>query len=146
MTDENEYELQPEPEKQDEQKPEIKPEEEKQNDLQPPAPETGGGENLEEVKIFAALAYIVFFLPLLVKPESGYGKFHANQGLLLLITSIIVSIVSLVPIIGLFLALLGWVFVVVLFIMGILNAVNGKQERLPLIGNFDIIKQITNEQ
>lgn len=102
------------------------------------------GEDLEQVKVMAALAYlgILFFLPLVTNPESKFGKFHANQGLLLLITGLVINTLgTFLPVIGWFIILpLGWIFVMVLFIMGIVNALNKKMTRLPLIGNFDLIK------
>lgn len=104
--------------------------------------EETAGEDIEKVKAVAAVAYLIFFLPLLTNPESEYGKFHANQGLLLLITALAINIVGgIIPILGWFLILpLGFIFVLVLFIMGIVNAVNGRKTRLPLIGGFDILK------
>ncbi len=98
-------------------------------------------ENIDDVKNVAALAYLIFFIPLLSNPESEYGKFHANQGLLLLITGLAVSFLGSIPFIGWFIILpLGFILVLVLFVMGIVNAVNGKKKRLPLIGGIDIIK------
>ncbi len=98
--------------------------------------------DIEEHKAIAAVAYLIFFLPLLASPDSQYGRFHANQALLLLITVLgINTIGSIIPIIGWFLILpLGFIFTLVLFIIGIINAAYGKKERLPLIGGFDIIK------
>lgn len=100
--------------------------------------------NLDQVKIMAALAYfgILFFLPLVTHPNSSFGKFHANQGLVLLITSIAINTVgTIIPLIGWFLILpLGNLFVFVLFIMGLVNALGLKKKRLPVVGGFDIIK------
>lgn len=100
--------------------------------------------DLEQVKIMAALAYvgILFFLPLVTHPDSSFGKFHANQGLLLLITGIAINTVgSIIPFIGWFIILpLGWLFTFVLFVMGIVNALGLKKKRLPVIGGFDLIK------
>lgn len=97
-------------------------------------------EDIEKNKAMAGLAYILFFLPLIVCPESGYAKFHANQGLLLLITAIAGNIVlGLIPIIG---WLLLPIFAIVIFIMGIIGLINGfggKVKRLPVIGKFNIL-------
>ena len=41
----------------------------------------------------AALAYIIFFIPLLAAKESKFARYHANQGLVLLIATIALSIV-----------------------------------------------------
>lgn len=101
-------------------------------------------ESLDQVKIMAALAYfgILFFLPLVTHPNSSFGKFHANQALLLFIAAIIINTVgTIIPIIGWFIILpLGGIFTLVLFIMGIINALNLKKARLPLIGGYDLIK------
>ena len=36
--------------------------------------------DIDNNKTMAGLAYIIFFLPLLVCPQSKYARFHANQG------------------------------------------------------------------
>lgn len=98
-------------------------------------------EDIEKNKTMAGLAYLLFFLPLIACPESGYAKFHANQALLLTITgvagSVILGIISIVgwvlmPIFGLGILILG--------IMGLINGFGGKAKRLPIIGKFDILK------
>lgn len=114
---------------------------------QPQAPQTDkkdGGENVDNVKAVAAVAYlgILFFVPLLTNPESDFARFHANQGLLLLITGLVVNILGpLLPVIGWFIIWpLGSIFVLVLFIMGLINAMNGEKKPLPLIGGIQLIK------
>ncbi len=98
--------------------------------------------DVEKNKGIAALAYLIFFLPLLTAKDSAYAKYHANQGLVLLLLGIAVSIVgSIIPFLGWFLILpVGGIFTVVLFVMGIVNAMNGKCKPLPLIGKLEIIK------
>lgn len=101
-------------------------------------------ENLADVKPLAAIGYLglLFLVPYLARPKSEFAVFHANQSLLLLITAVAVNFVGgIIPIIGWFLILpIGGIFVFVLFIMGIVNALNGEMKRLPLIGGFDILK------
>ncbi|WKY46902.1 hypothetical protein Q5O24_11110 [Eubacteriaceae bacterium ES3] len=98
-------------------------------------------EDIEDNKVMAALAYILFFLPLIVCPESAYGKFHANQGLVLLIISVAGSIVfSLIPVIGWILLPIFSLAILAFVILGIVNALNGKANKLPLIGEIVILK------
>jgi uncharacterized membrane protein len=102
-------------------------------------------EDIEDNKVMAALAYILFFLPLIVCPESAYGKFHANQGLVLLIVSVGGSIVlgiisAIIPFIGWIVQLIFSLAVLVFAILGIVNALNGKANKLPLIGEITILK------
>lgn len=108
----------------------------------------------QDNKIIFMLSYlgILFFLPLVVCPESKVGRFHANQGLLICIASIAGSIVLgivsfiLLAISSYFLFitnLLSWAFrlaIIALVIMGMLNANKGEMKPLPVIGRFTIIK------
>ena len=93
-------------------------------------------------KWIGIIAYFIFFIPLLVDSESEFGRFHANQGLLVLLLGIAVGILgSIIPFIGWFLILpIGSIFCLVLAIMGIMNAANEKMKELPVIGTIKIIK------
>ena len=106
--------------------------------------------DIENNKVFALLSYInfLFVISLIVAPNSKYARFHANQGLVLFICEVVYGIVmgvmtAILRFIGLeFIAALfsltGLVFLV-LAIIGITNAVNGKAEELPVIGSFKIL-------
>lgn len=96
----------------------------------------------ETNKWICALAYIIFFVPLLVDNENDEYKFHANQGLNLLLLFVAISIIgSFVPVIGWFIILpLGGIVSFVLCIMGVINAINEKCKELPVIGKYRLIK------
>lgn len=102
----------------------------------------------------AVLAYfgILVLIPILAAKESKFARFHANQGLILLITgvaySIFVQVVikivvfisyALAGIVGIVLGL-AWLLLLVLAIIGIINAVKGEFKQLPIIGQFQILK------
>ncbi|HBD62835.1 MAG TPA: hypothetical protein DC038_00205 [Clostridiales bacterium] len=98
-------------------------------------------EDIEKNKTMAGLSYIIFFLPLLACPDSKYGKFHANQALLLLIASVIGNIVlGFIPVIGWMLLPIYAVAILIMGIMGLVNGFGGKVKQLPLIGKYTIIK------
>ncbi|KGX87574.1 DUF4870 domain-containing protein [Pontibacillus litoralis] len=101
-----------------------------------------GQKDIEEHKIMAILAYVIFFIPLLVAKESRFAMYHANQGLLLLIVAIgLNTIGSIIPVIGwLVIMPLGTLFAFVLFIIGIINASKGEMKPLPVIGKYTIIQ------
>ena len=101
-------------------------------------------EDIEKNKVISGLAYIIFFLPLIVCPSSPFGKFHANQGLLLLITSVLGSIIlSIIPFIGWILLPLFSLAIFVFVIIGLVSAINGKAQQLPVIGKYRILKWFT---
>jgi len=90
----------------------------------------------------AIVAYIIFFIPLLTNAKNdSFVKFHVKQGLLIFIASIILWVFQMaLPWRILF--MISWVFslmslgLLVLMVIGIVNAANGKEEKLPLIGQF----------
>lgn len=99
-------------------------------------------EDIEANKIYGALACvpILFWLPLVAAKESGFAKFYANQGLLELILSIAVSVVTVIlafiPFIGGLLATVAGLVPTAAFLFLIINAFQGKARRLPVIGEM----------
>ncbi len=97
--------------------------------------------DIEKNKVMAGLAYILFFLPLIVCPDSKFGKFHANQGLALFIASIGGSIIlSIIPILGWFLLPIFSVAVFIFAVLGLVNGLTGKAKGLPLLSKIKLIK------
>ncbi len=98
-------------------------------------------EDIQANKVVSGLAYFLFFLPLIVCPESRYGRFHANQGLVLLIVGVVGSIIlGVIPIIGWLIVPFFSIAVVVYAVMGLLNGLNGQAKELPYIGRWQILK------
>ncbi len=90
-------------------------------------------------KGMAVLAYVLFLVPLLTDAKNDeYVKFHLKQSIGLVVTAIAVNVVgAVVPVLGWFvIAPLGGIVVFVLWIIGVLNAMNGEKKPLPLIGKF----------
>lgn len=113
--------------------------------------------DIESAKIFSALAYfnILFFLPLVAALNSRFGKFHANQALVLMIFHVVTAMAFGITF-SLFQAaipdFLGFLkpFLEILkstptlanfllMIFGICNAAQGKAKELPLIGKIKLI-------
>lgn len=78
---------------------------------------------------------ILFFLPLVACNNSPYGRFYANQCLLIFIADIIAGATSFI-VIGIFVGIAVFVFA----IMNAVNANNGVRKGIPLIGGIEIIK------
>jgi uncharacterized membrane protein len=93
----------------------------------------------EKYRGMAILAYVIFFLPLLTDAKDNpYVKFHVKQGLIVFLAGIAVSVVgSIIPVLGWLIILpFGSLLVMVLWVMGIINAVNGEKKELPIIGKY----------
>lgn len=102
--------------------------------------------DVEKNKLMAIIGYIVpilFFVPLVTDAkDSPFARFHANQQLVLLIVAIAVNIAgSTIPFVGWFLIWpVGVIALLVLAIIGILNASRGEMKPLPVIGSAELIK------
>lgn len=100
----------------------------------------------QDNKIMGILAYlgILVLVPILAAKESPFARFHANQGLLLLIANVAFSIIYYIL---MFISLtVGMIFgilsigILVLIIIGIINAAKGEMKELPIIGKYRILK------
>jgi uncharacterized membrane protein len=105
----------------------------------------GDPQDVEKNKAMGIVGYIIpilFFIPLVTEAKnSPFAKFHANQQLNLLLAAVVVNVVGgIIPFIGWFIILpLGTIFLIVVAIMGIINASKGEMKPLPLIGGFKLI-------
>lgn len=83
---------------------------------------------------------ILFFLPLVCCQNSPYGKFYANQGLLIMLIYIASSVVLIIPILG---WIAGPIIGIANFVFSIMNAVNannGVRKGIPIVGGVELIK------
>lgn len=96
---------------------------------------------VDNEKLWAASAYIVFFLPLLTAKDSKFAMFHASQGTNLFALSLVVWLIgTVIPVLGWFLiGPIGTVVVIIFAIIGIINAANGQMKELPLIGKYKLL-------
>ena len=85
----------------------------------------------------AIIAYIIFFLPLLTEEKNNpFVKYHVKQGFVLFLAGVVARIITRLPILGWFLVSFLNAFVFILFVIGVMNVLNGKKEPLPVIGKF----------
>lgn len=92
-----------------------------------------------DANIISAIGYIwlLFLVPLLLKKDSAYCQFHAKQGMVLFIFSLLVMILGGVPVIGwLIIMPIGWLIIIIFTLVGFVSALQGKQWVMPVLGKF----------
>lgn len=105
----------------------------------------------EKNRLFGAIAYVIFFLPLITCPSSRFGRFCMNQGLLLWICMAVVSVVfgllglllGWLPLIGWLIGLCGNIAKLAVFAAMLyygFRAYTGNTEPLPVIGGIELIR------
>ena len=97
-------------------------------------------QDIENNKVMAVLAYIIFLIPLIAAKDSPFAKYHTNQGLILFIGALVSSIIVIIPVLGWIIAPIIALVITILSIIGIINALGGKAKELPIIGKFKILK------
>lgn len=80
---------------------------------------------------------ILVLIPLLTEAKNDpFVKFHIKQGLVLLIVEVIAGVASSIPIIGWIAAPFLGIIIFILFIIGLVNVLGGKEVALPVIGQY----------
>ena len=104
--------------------------------------------DVQNNKVMGVLSYlgILVLIPLLAARNSPFARFHCNQGIVLALAEVLAGIVLGI---GRSLPLIGWIFRllgglasilwIVLAVIGIVNAVNGRAKELPIIGGIKIL-------
>lgn len=89
-------------------------------------------------KLMAAISYlgILCLIPLLAKKDSKFAQEHGKQGLVLLITWIVVWVVGIVPVIGWIAGFLASIFLLIVNIIAFVKALMGEFWEIPLIGPY----------
>jgi uncharacterized membrane protein len=108
-------------------------------------PKAGGPtvDDTEKKRVIAALGYIPFlcFLPLLMRDKGDFLAFHARQGLVITLMSIIMAILGpiltiFVPFVGPIIALLLNTGLALLILVGAWKAYQGDMWELPIAGDY----------
>ncbi len=106
-------------------------------------------QDIQKNKAMGILAYIgiLVLIPIFAAKDSAYAKFHANQGLLLLIgeaaIGLVFGLLGLIPYVGVVFQILLWTCEVIfgaLSLIGLVNAIFGKAKELPFLGGFYLLK------
>lgn len=100
--------------------------------------------DVEEGKLCAVLAYlligIIWYFADDKMKKNEFAKFHVKQGLIFFIAAIMIglidSILVWIPVLGWLVIWILHVIMVILLIIGIINSVNGKKKKLPIIGDY----------
>lgn len=104
------------------------------------------GKEVSGEKLWGVCCYLwlLFWVPLILKKNSEFVRFHVNQGLLCVLLSVAVSVVIMIFSWSYFLYVSAKFFGIILCIaasiFGIVNVLRGLTKSLPLIGKYRLIK------
>ena len=91
-------------------------------------------------KVCSAIGYFFFFVPIIMQEENQFSHFHANQSLLnLILSSVVATVLTFIPYVGLYLALAMELFCLFNLVRGIVLSFRGKAKGIPVFGQINII-------
>ncbi len=68
------------------------------------------------------------------------AKFHLNQSLVIWLGYICAAVVMIIPILGWLVGFVAEIYLFVMWIMGLIAAINQEEKELPLIGKIKLLK------
>ena len=94
--------------------------------------------HLPDDRLIAAIGYlgILCLVPLTLKKDSAFAQHHGKQGLVLLIAWIILWVGNVIPILGQIVWMLGSIVLIILMILGSVNALQGRVWQMPVLGKY----------
>ena len=90
-------------------------------------------------KTIAIISYLTFVGLIIAfimnnDKKDEFAKFHIRQSLGIVLSGIVLSVLNVIPILGQLLYLLGTIILLYMTIMGIINAINKKENFVPILG------------
>ncbi len=96
--------------------------------------------NVKEGKTIALIAYITVIGLIIAfvmnnDKKNAFASYHIKQSLGLALTGFALGVIGMVPILGWIIDLLGIFVLLFMWIMGLINAINGRDKPVPILGS-----------
>ncbi|MBI5369658.1 DUF4870 domain-containing protein [Candidatus Uhrbacteria bacterium] len=89
-------------------------------------------------KFVSAIGYlgVLCLVPLLLEKQSAFAQHHGKQGLVLLIAWIVLWMGNIIPVLGQIVWVIGSIVFIMVIILGMVNAFEGKLWEMPILGEY----------
>ncbi len=94
--------------------------------------------NKRTTDIVAYLTWVGLIIAFVMGDREG-SKFHLNQSLVIWLAGTLAGILSRVPLVGWLIGIVGGIFCAVCWFIGIINAMQGVEKEVPLLGQFKLL-------
>lgn len=94
---------------------------------------TDQGKNMAIISYITLIGLIIAFVMNNDK-KNPFASFHIKQSLGLALTGLVLGIIGIIPILGWIINILGIFVLLFMWIKGLLNAINGKDTPVPILG------------
>lgn len=95
---------------------------------------------IEDGKTIAIISYITIFGLLIAfvmnnDKKNPFAAYHLRQSLGLGVTGLALSVINVIPILGWLISILGGIILIILWVIGLMGALNGKKKPVPVLGD-----------
>lgn len=106
------------------------------NTQAPPPVQAAATEEKSSIAIIAYLTIIGLIVAFIMNNEKKepFARYHIRQSLGLGLTGLALSFINIIPILGWIVSILGMFVILYMWIKGLMNAIKGKQEPIPILG------------
>jgi|SRR5690625_1542162 len=66
--------------------------------------------------------------------KNTYASFHIRQAIGIFVTGLALGVINIIPILGWLISIFGSIFLVILWIFGLIGAINGSWKPVPVLG------------
>ncbi len=106
-----------------------------ENQNQTNQPDITSGKNIAIIAYITLIGLIIAFVMNNDKKDA-FASFHIRQSLGLMVAGLALSVLNVVPFLGWIIAVFGSLFLLVLWVIGLMNAINGKETPVPVLGEY----------
>jgi len=94
------------------------------------------GEKNNSIAVISYLTLIGLVIAFVMNNEKKeeFARYHIRQSLGLNIAALALSFVNVIPILGWIVSIVGFFVLLYMWIVGLMNAINGKEKAVPILG------------
>ncbi len=95
-------------------------------------------QEIRDGKFFAIISYVCFLciITLILKKDNKFALYHAKQGLVLFVMEVAAFILSIIPILGWLVGIVGYAIFLLVSLWVIMQAALGLYSRIPVIADI----------
>jgi uncharacterized membrane protein len=103
--------------------------------------ETNTQHSIADGKSIAIVAYITVIGLIIAfvqnsEKRNTFASYHIRQSLGLMCTGLALGFINIIPILGWFICIIGIFMLFIIWVIGLMNAANGKTRPVPLLGTL----------
>jgi uncharacterized membrane protein len=91
------------------------------------------GKNIAMIAYITIIGLIIAFV-MNNEKKDAFASYHIRQSVGLAVTGLALGIVGMIPILGWIINILGIFVLLYMWVMGLMNAINGKESPVPFLG------------